>query len=222
MSNIPSDGTKIQIESTQSREAVSESLLQSMGAAINYCIDNALVLANRNLKYVLLTSNTIWTSPSDCNFVFLQGIGGGVGGWNNNSGSCFAGAGARSRMLNRIVVPSTAYNVIVGSGGLASDIIGNPSGINYPGDDTYFGTNKFPGATGRAISGGLGNGLNVYEYTGGIQTTGGGGAIIGGGDASDFGNGGTLGGNASGYGAGGSGTGNGSGGFLLIAYFSSY
>lgn len=221
MSNIPSDGTKIQIEPTQSREAVSESLLQSMGAAINYCIDNALVLANRKLKYVLLTSNTIWTSPSDCDFVFLQGIGGGAGGWNNNSGTCYAGSATRSRMLNRIITPSTAYNVVIGAGGLASDIIGNPSGVNYPGGATYFGTNKFDGGIGRSNGGtGLRNGVNAFEFLGGTQVTGV--TTIGGGDASDFGNGGTLGGNADGYGAGGSGTGNGSPGFLLIAYFSSY
>ncbi len=240
MSDIPSVNTKIQIEATQSREAVSESLLQTIGASVNYCLDNILALYAKNLKTLSFTSSTTWTVPSDVSFVMIMGCGGGGGGlyYNSGSGANCGGDGAPLVQEVLTVTPLSVVNVVIGSGGLG---VVTPYTYVYsnPGLDSSFGSKIFPGATSKLISDNLGVttfarttlilGSCSGNFTGTVPQPAQSGYGYAGssGGAGPFGDGGIGNGNGSGYGAGGGSAngisnGNGSAGLIKIIYQSSF
>lgn len=77
MSNIPSNNEKIQVESVLTREAVSESLLYGMGAAINYCLDKGFAV--QTIEFTTPGTH-FWTVPTGSVLQLVEGIGGGGSG----------------------------------------------------------------------------------------------------------------------------------------------
>jgi hypothetical protein len=114
----------------------------------------------------LLTSGTSYTTPANCNNVFIEmiGAGGGGGGSNNvNSGSAGGGGGAAPYASVYVsVTPSTTYTYAVGSGGSGGSQANGTSG----------GTTSITiGATTYSISGG-GGGTYVNNGNGSAGSSG--------------------------------------------------
>lgn len=174
-------------------------------------------VANAVRSKIMITSNTIWTSPVT-GTVYVSGCGGGGGGAGAYAAQQLSGGGGggagRSVMRQSITVAAGAsYAVSIGSGGLA----GGAGLVGGVGGNTTIGTlltleGGGGGAVGTGYNGGgggsgyPGGGSGNGAYGGGEVGTGGMGAstIFGGG-----GGGGTsakaVGQNAYGYGAGGGG-----------------
>ncbi len=151
MSNIPSVSQKVQIEATQTRQAVSEALMQTMGGSINWLIDQAALFAGNNLKKQVFTSSTTWTVPADVNFVYVEGCGGGSGG-----NSAWGGNGAPKVSAWLDVIPSSTITVTVGAGGAG---VAGYSTAAGDGTSSFFGLFQFIGGgwTGS-------NGYGVFSY----------------------------------------------------------
>lgn len=84
MSDIPSARQFIQLEAAQFRSAVSENLVQSIGASANYLTDTTDIL-NAAIKTKLTSvqeltgtnssfTSIVYTAPSDVAFVLVQGF----------------------------------------------------------------------------------------------------------------------------------------------------
>lgn len=174
----------------------------------------------------LFTSTGTWTAPAGITRIYITAVGGGAGGgggWANPSGG--GGSGGALIKFPITVVPSTIYNITIGSGGLGGS--GNATGSD--GLNTTFSTlaTAYGGKGGLTSGiGGLGgeNGATStsIDGVGGVAghpgTTGQTNPTIskgGGGAGGYYGVGGNGGGydcggeNATGYGAGGGGCGNG-------------
>ena len=176
-------------------------------------------VANAVRSKIMITSNTIWTSPVT-GTVYVSGCGGGGGGAGaytsgQRSGGGGGGAG-RSVMRQSITVAAGAsYAVSIGSGGLAggAGLVGGVGG-NTTIDTLLTLEGGGGGAVGDSYNGGgggsgyPGGGSGNGAYGGGEAGTGGMGASTifgggGGGGASAK----SVGQNAYGYGAGGGGGG---------------
>ena len=165
----------------------------------------------------ILTSGTSYTTPANCNNIFVEIVGGGGGGGfgtASTTGGGGGGGGYSSRYFS--VTPSTAYTYAIGSGGGANSSGGNStftvSGVTITGNG-----GSASGGTGGTASGGTmnssgqGGGGFLTVLSSNTQGGNGGSSMFGGGAVG--GNNGSSGANASGYGGGGGGGGtNGSSG----------
>lgn len=248
MSNVPSAKKYVQTQSVQTRRPVSESLEQTIGASVNYCLDKSDFYANKTIKTVEFFSSGTWTPPADLvgTTVSVYSMGGGGGG----GGSTFTvggqgGSGCVMVCATFPIASLTPIVITIGTGGAGS------FGTGGTGTGTFFGAtlvcNGAPGGfantiankpSGNWFTGGSGsggnNGQDSENHFGGTGT--GGGGHGGGGGASslaDGGNGGFGGGGGSGFGpgAGGGGAGATGGaspggtagdGYLKIVYISGY
>jgi hypothetical protein len=160
----------------------------------------------------ILTSGTSYTTPSNCNTIYVEAVGGGGGGGgttNNSTGPRGGGGGGGGGYCAKYftVTPSTAYIYAIGTGGA-----GGVNGTGTAGGNTTFtvggttitatGGAGGSGSSGGAAAGGLGglptNGdLNVrggpggqaIDFNGTIQAAPGGSSFFGpgarGGSAAD-------------------------------------
>jgi hypothetical protein len=82
----------------------------------------------------ILTSGTSYTTPSNCNAIYVEcvGGGGGGGGTNNNAGGAAGGGGGGGAYCAKYfsVSPSTAYTYAIGSAGAGGVNGGGSSGGN--------------------------------------------------------------------------------------------
>jgi len=164
----------------------------------------------------ILTSGTSYTTPSTCNHIYVEAVGGGGGaGSNNNLNAGGGGGGYVAKYFN--VSPSTSYSYAIGGGGAATaaggsttftvsgttiTATGGGAGGSAVTGNTAFGGAGGVGTNGDLNGGGSNGGYANYNATGGV------------GGSSMFGGGGlnantTNGGNGTGYGGGGSGGGSG-------------
>jgi len=164
----------------------------------------------------ILTSGTSYTTPSTCNHIYVEAIGGGGGaGSNNNNNAGGGGGGYVAKYFN--VSPSTSYSYAIGSGGAATVAGGNTTftvsgttitatgggaGGSAASGNTAFGGAGGVGTNGDLNGGGSNGGYANYNSTGGV----GGNSMFGGGGLNANTN---TGGNGTGYGGGGSGGGSG-------------
>ena len=167
----------------------------------------------------ILTSGTSYTTPANCNNIFVEIVGGGGGGGfgtASTTGGGGGGGGYSSRYFS--VTPSTAYTYAIGSGGGANSSGGNStftvSGVTITGNGGFAGASSGAGGTasgGTMNSSGQGGGGSASGLSNTTQGGNGGSSMFGGGAVG--GNSGSSGANASGYGGGGGGGGtNGSSG----------
>ena len=167
----------------------------------------------------ILTSGTSYTTPANCNNIFVEivgGGGGGGGGTASTTGGGGGGGGYSSRYFS--VTPSTAYTYAIGSGGGLNSSGGNStftvSGVTITGNGGFAGASSGAGGTasgGTMNSSGQGGGGSASGLSNTTQGGNGGSSMFGGGAVG--GNSGSSGANASGYGGGGGGGGtNGSSG----------
>ena len=121
MSDIPASSRKIQIEAARFRSQVSESLIQQIGAGINYILDLAL----HKVEFTTVGAHS-WTVPTNVTslFLFACGGGGGGGGGGGNAGIGSQGAGgggggsgALPQLLIVNVTPGASVSINVGAGG---------------------------------------------------------------------------------------------------------
>jgi hypothetical protein len=119
----------------------------------------------------ILTSGTSYTTPANCNNLFIEIIGGGGGGSGNNrtdSGAATGGGGGGASPYGSVfvaVTPSTTYTYAIGAGGAGS------SGVATA---TTGGTSSITiGATTYSVSGGVGGSTtgNNINGTGGAAGT---------------------------------------------------
>ncbi len=174
-------------------------------------------VANAVRSKIMITSNTIWTSPVT-GTVYVSGCGGGGGGAGAYAAQQLSGGGGggagRSVMRQSITVAADAsYAVSIGSGGLA----GGAGLVGGVGGNTTIGTLlTLEGGGGGAVGTGYNGGGGGSGYPGGDSGNGayGGGEVGTGGMGAStiFGGGGgggtsakAVGQNAYGYGAGGGG-----------------
>lgn len=233
MSDVAASSATVQIESIQFRAPVSESALQSIGAAVNF------VLANYGKKtFTFKTSGTgTYTPPVGCRGLAIRMVGPGAGGGGGTNASGAGGAGAYLEKWISPVAASYTYNVGPAGGGGGSDGLSPASdttltdgvttwtagkgllGTGYAGTGTSFG-----GAGGSATNGDL----NISGQRGGSADYVTPGLVGGTGGSSIFGGGGpggnphTTGGQsatapgAGGGGGAGAGGGNGAAGLIII------
>jgi hypothetical protein len=102
-----------------------------------------------------------WIAPPGVTDVILIGCGGGGGGGGGSTAATSAGGAGGGGALQGTdcvsVVPGTAYNIVIGNGGIGG-VSSTPGGVGSPGGDTSFGTlSSFSGASG----GGGGNATNL-------------------------------------------------------------
>lgn len=198
MSDIPSSITKVQIEATRFRSAVSEFLLQQMGATINGLIDEV----EPTLKTEIFTAGGTFNVPSTVSRVIVWGIGGGGGGSSGLGG----GSGDGSDGANSTFGALATFRF--GRGGVLSATLDNSvifgGGGALPGQDSPFsagglaGGGATPANAGGGGAGGIGSGAAggdgggaVTDGVAGADNTG-----EGGGGGGGFGNPGGNGGGA--------------------------
>ena len=170
MSDIPSSITKVQIEATRFRSAVSEFLLQQMGATINGLIDDVAALnaaVGPVLKTEIFTANGTFNVPATVNRVMVWGIGGGGGGSSGLGG----GSGDGSNGANSTFGALATFRF--GRGGIRSATIDNSvifgGGGAADGQDSPFSPGGLAGAgaTPANAGGGGAAGIGAVAATGG-------------------------------------------------------
>ena len=155
----------------------------------------------------ILTSGTSYTTPSNCNHIYVEVVGGGGG---STAGYCAGGAGGGGYSAKYFTVsPSTAYTYSIGAGGSAGGNGGTTSftgpsatTISATGGQTGTGGTGTQNGNGLGGAGGIGSGGDIN-----VAGQGGGGGI--GGMNGLYGNGGT--GGSSYLGGGGYGNNSGAG-----------
>jgi hypothetical protein len=119
----------------------------------------------------ILTSGTSYTTPSNCNAIYVEcvGGGGGGGGTNNNSGGAAGGGGGGGAYCAKYfsVSPSTAYTYAIGSAGA-----GGVSGNGSSGGNTTFTVGATTVTAGGGSGGGGGSGDSESGGLGGSATNG--------------------------------------------------
>lgn len=183
----------------------------------------------------VLTSGTSYTTPADCNSIYVEAVGGGGGGGGaTNAQAAGGGGGAGAYCAKHFSVsPSTAYSYVIGAGGSAGSTGGNTTftvggttitaggGTGGSGSSATSAQGTLGGAGGTATNGdlntsGSGGGTGVCATTSNPVGGAGGNSFFGGGGRG----GGTIGSAGSTGGGGGGGTGNsgtgGAGGSGLI------
>lgn len=113
MSDIPSSNAPIQIEGALTRRPVSESLIQAMGAAINFILE-------RDFQLVEVTSSGSWVVPEGVTKALFIGCGGGGGGGGSvqdlHPGGA-GGVGATPQTVVRKLVPFETLAITIGAKG---------------------------------------------------------------------------------------------------------
>lgn len=114
----------------------------------------------------ILTSGTSYTTPADCNFIYVEAVGGGGGGGSADLGEFAAGGGAGGYCAKYFTVsPSTAYTYAIGAGGAGATV---DSTAGAAGGNTTFTV----GATTITAGGGGGGSDNDAGGSGGTCTNG--------------------------------------------------
>lgn len=129
MTDIADSFNPIQVEGAETRAPVSESLVQSIGGAIN-------AILKKGGHYQIFTASGTFSVPTNIKdtFMFFIGFGGGGGG-----GATAGGGGAGAPLGSQIdtVVPGDTLTITIGAGGLGGGQSGNPGEVaGTPGSDT--------------------------------------------------------------------------------------
>ena len=141
MSDIPESSNPIQIEGAVTRAPVSESLIQSIGGAINKIL-------KLGFKTATFTASGSFTVPSDVFNILVCGCGGGGSGFRETGGQPGpGGSGAPFGMQILPVTPGQVITVTIGDGGVYSS---GPGTVGVDGADSAFGTVVFKGGRGGA------------------------------------------------------------------------
>lgn len=144
MSNITSSKAYIQTEGAVSRSPVSESLIQTMGGAINWLNDSVV---GKQLTSQEFLSTAYWTCPANITKVLVLGCGGGGSGAAAYNGANYTdydeffvsgGAGAVLGIQPVTVVPGLVYQVVIGAGGSSVTITTNNISDGSSGADSIF------------------------------------------------------------------------------------
>ena len=114
----------------------------------------------------ILTSGTSYTTPANCNSIYVEVVGGGGGSGGGNSSTCGGGGGGGYAAKYFTVTPSTTYTYAVGAAGATGGTNGN--GGNG-GNSTFAGSVTITGSGG---VGSLGNNSGGPGGAGGAATNG--------------------------------------------------